>query len=73
MSIWTSQQQSEGITLYPGTSTMFVALQWCISGQKTPRTELRRAVLVIDLGLEVGLGECANLVAFEYLDVTHEV
>ena len=73
MSIWTAQQQPEGIALYLGASAMFVALQWCIRCQKTPRTKLRRAVLVTDLGLELGFGECANLVAFEYLDVTYEV
>ena len=52
---------------------MFVALQWCIRCQKTPRIKLRRAVLVTDLGLELGLRQCAILVVFEYLDVTHEV
>ena len=73
MRIWTSQQQSEGIALYPGTSAMFVALQWCICCQKTPRIKLRGAVLVTDLGLELGVGECAILVVFEYLDVEREV
>ena len=52
---------------------MFVALQWCIRCQKTPRIKLRRAVLVTDLGLELGLRQCAILVAFEYLDVACEV
>ena len=70
LSIWTSENQSEGAILYLGASAVFVASKWCISRQKTPRSELRRAVSVTDLGVGLGLVECANLVAFEYLDVT---